>query len=338
MATTLGDNAPTGELSAAPLKAKAAELGFDACGVCPAEPPKGIVHYRRWLAKGFHGQMEYLRRHLPLKSDPVALLPGAESVVAVSMNYFTQRSSRKGTAKIARYALGRDYHRVMRPRLNALGEWMTSVYGPHSFRVCVDSAPVLEREFAHLAGLGWFGKNTMLIDSRRGSWFFLGLLLTTLRLPPDGPSLGSCGKCLRCVEACPTGAIVFDDGRWQVNARRCVSYLTIEHRGPIDDELRRGIGEWTFGCDVCQEVCPFNSERESQPDRSRQSSEPGFRRFRDWPMLSELATISESEWDGLTRGSAVRRCGWEGIKRNAAINLANASEPPNGVSEPVLDG
>ena len=197
-------------------------------------------------------------------------------------------------------------------------------------RPCVDSAPVFERDYAHLAGLGWFGKNTMLIDSRRGSWFFLGLILTTARWEPDAPAEGGCGTCTRCIDACPTGAIVLSDGRWSVDARRCVSYLTIEHEGPIEPTLAKGIGDWTFGCDVCQEVCPFNAERASQPMRGARATEADLLLHREWPSLAEIETMPHEVWDRLTQGSPVRRAGLEGLRRNARINRANSGASVDG--------
>lgn len=306
------------------LKAQALEIGFDAVGVCDAVPSPGLEAYRRWLDRGFHGSMEYLARHLAQKSDPRSQLPSVQSVIAVTLVYNQPDLWRPGMPRVARYALGRDYHKVLRGKLWRLERWLAVQYPGIETRACVDSAPILERDYAHFAGLGWFGKNTLLIDSRRGSWFFIGLLLSSVQFEPDASSEGSCGKCRKCVEACPTGAIVFEDARWQVDARRCISYLTIEHRGEIDAELRRKMGEWTFGCDVCQEVCPFNEARDSQPDRAPMTRESGFLERREWPDLEALAQVSEAEWDLLTRGSAVRRARWEGLKRNAAINAANA--------------
>jgi epoxyqueuosine reductase len=164
----------------------------------------------------------------------------------------------------------------------------------------------------------------MLIDSRRGSWFFIGLLLTTVPFKVDTPSEGGCGSCTKCIDACPTGAIVLEEDRWQLDARSCISYLTIEKRGPIEEEFKPLIGDWTFGCDVCQEVCPFNQERERQPLRSTPASEPDFSsRKNTWPSLEEVAQINEGKWDELTRGSAIRRTGREGLMRNARVNLEN---------------
>ncbi len=210
---------------------------------------------------------------------------------------------------------------MLRGKLKRLATFLEAVAPGCETRVCVDSAPLLEREYAHLAGIGWFGKNTCLIDSRRGSWFFLGALLCSHRIEPDEPAIGGCGSCTRCIDACPTGAIVFDDDQWQIDSRRCISYLTIEHRGSIESELADSIADWTFGCDVCQEVCPFNEPRESQPMRATPAEEPDLLQERSWPSLVELAQITEPEWDRLTRGSAVRRAGYEGLKRNARINL-----------------
>lgn len=226
-----------------------------------------------------------------------------------------------GEPRIARYALGRDYHKVIRGKLRKLATFIEELAPGTSTRACVDSAPIMERDFAHLAGLGWFGKNTMLIDSKRGSWFFIGLLLTSLELPPDPPALGGCGTCRACIESCPTGAIIHDHGRWQVDARRCISYQTIEHVGPLEVDT----AGWTFGCDVCQEVCPFNQPRASQPMRAALSNEADFIARRQWPSLVQLTQIDHASWDEITRGSPVRRSGHSGLRRNAEQNLKNRS-------------
>lgn len=267
--------------------------------------------------------MDYLPRSIELRATLESILPGARSVIGVALNYNQPNPRVPGQPLIARYALGRDYHKVLRARLAQLGRRLDELTPDARHRPCVDSAPVLEREWANRSGLGWFGKNTMLINSRRGSWFFLGLLLTTLELEPDEPAVGGCGTCRACIDACPTGAIVFEADRWQVDARRCISYLTIEHRGEIDSSLQPLIGDWTFGCDVCQEVCPFNQPRETQPERATVSDTPDFLNRREWPSLRTLAEIDYETWDTLTQGSPVRRAGHEGIKRNARINLEN---------------
>ncbi len=304
------------------LKAEALALGFDLVGVTDAVPSPHLKEYRRWLENGFGGTMDYLARQIPLREHPVHLLPGARSVVAVALNYNQPNPPRPGYPRIARYALGRDYHKVLRGKLRALGRFLDREYPGSASRACVDSAPIFERDFAHLAGLGWFGKNTMLINSRRGSWFFLGLLLTTVPLALDVAAAGGCGSCRRCVDACPTGAIVFDEERWQIDSRRCISYLTIERDGPHDVDTHG----WTFGCDICQEVCPFNEPRPSQPLRSLPTLEADFLKLRDWPSLERLAVVGDREWDVLTQGSAVRRPGVAGLRRNARANLARSSE------------
>jgi epoxyqueuosine reductase len=279
--------------------------------------------YLAWLAAGHAAGMDYLAEHMPLKAHPETLLPGVQSVIAVTLNYNQPVPRKRGRPRIARYALGRDYHRVLRGRLRRLGDWLTATYPDATSRACVDSAPIFERDYARLAGLGWFGKNTMLIDSRRGSWFFIGILLSTVPFEPDSPAQGGCGTCTRCIDTCPTGAIVFENGRWGIDSRRCISYLTIEHRGEFTPEQAAAIGEWTFGCDVCQEVCPFNQPRPRQPLRAKETEVEDFRQTRAWPDLVQLAQIEEAEWDALTRGSAVRRAGVRGLRRNAQANLRN---------------
>ncbi len=265
--------------------------------------------------------MDWLANSRALRADVQALLPGAQSVVAVSLDYNRPNPRVEGRPRIARYALGRDYHKVMRAKLRRLAARIEAE--GFACRPCVDSAPVFERDYARLAGLGWFGKNTMLIDSRRGSWFFLGLILTNAFWEPDKAAEGGCGTCSRCVDACPTGAIVFTDGRWSIDARSCISYLTIEHKGPIESTLAGRMGEWTFGCDICQEVCPFNAERATQPLRAAHATEPDLLRVQDWPTLAEVEEMPYEAWDHLTQGSPVRRTGLRGLQRNATINRNN---------------
>ncbi|CAN5590599.1 tRNA epoxyqueuosine(34) reductase QueG [soil metagenome] len=297
------------------LEKEATRLGFDTCGVASAVPAPHVDFFDQWIENGHGADMDWLSQSRPLRADPSSLLAGARSVIAVALNYNQPNPAVEGQPHIARYALGRDYHKVLKGKLRRLGSWLDREFPGEAWRACVDSAPIFERDYAHLAGLGWFGKNTMLIDSRRGSWFFIGLLLTTVEFEPSAPSLGGCGSCRVCIEACPTGAIVFADGRWQVDSRRCISYLTIEHEGPFSAGI--DLAGWTFGCDVCQEVCPFNQPRESQPLRARVTLESDFLRRREWPPLVELASLSGSDWDGLTRGSPVRRAGLDGLQRNA---------------------
>lgn len=306
------------------LKEQARQAGFAIVGATDARQPESLGFYETWLAKGYQGTMDYLSRSVRQRSDLGSVLPGVRSVLACGMFY--SRRKRQESPRIAQYALGRDYHKVLRGRLRKVGKWLETEVPGCATRPCVDSAPILEREVAQRAGLGWFGKNTCLIDSQRGSWFVIGLLLTTAELEPDLPAVGGCGTCLKCVDACPTGAILQEDGRWQVDSRKCVSYLTIEHRGAFDRAQAARLGDWTFGCDVCQEACPFNEPRDSQPLRSPLVEVEDLAGSRAWPSLHDLATIGEQEWDGLTRGSAVRRAGWEGLRRNARANLENAQQ------------
>ena len=305
------------------LKEQALALGFQSVGVADVMPPPHLDAYRKWLEKGYGASMSYLYRQLPLKEHPNKLLPGVQSILAVSLNYNQSIDFTPGSPRIARYALGRDYHKVLRSKLRKLAAWIESEYPGSDCRPCVDSAPIFERDYANLAGLGFFGKNTMLIDPKRGSWFFIGLLLTTAAFEADQPFEGGCGSCTKCIDACPTGAIVYEDQRWQLDARRCISYLTIEHPGKIDVDLAAKVGDWTFGCDVCQEVCPFNQPRENNPERGLETQEPDFQRVRTWPNLVALSQISVPEWDELTRGTAIRRAGYDGIRRNAKTNLGN---------------
>jgi epoxyqueuosine reductase len=224
--------------------------------------------------------------------------------------------------RIAKYALGGDYHKVIRRRLQRIGEWLVTQAPGAACRVCVDSAPVLERDFAVLAGLGWYGKNTLLINTRRGSYFLLGCLLTTVALPPDAPAVGDCGTCRACLDACPTGAIVEP---YRVDARRCISYLTIEKRGDIDPSLQPMMGDWVFGCDVCQDVCPFNRPRDNAPLRSRPSTDPEVApRIDPHPPLADLMRLTPEQFADRYAGTALMRAKHEGLLRNARIAGANA--------------
>lgn len=287
---------------------KAKELGFDLVGITGALPIPHLDFYLSWLDRGFHGEMDYLSRQVHLRSDPHHLLASAKSIIAVGLNYYQPNPVVEGYPRIARYALGRDYHKVLRSKLTKLGKWLVSQAPESEFRVCVDSAPIFDREYAQLAGLGWFGKNTCLINTRKGSWFVIGLLLTSLELQSDKPAAGHCGTCTRCIDACPNGAIVQENGRWQVDSRRCISYLTIESPLASPEHGRHG---WTFGCDICQEVCPFNRHQTL-------TTELDFLKTRDWPSLQQLRQISHKEWDTLTQGSPVRRTGHDGLITNAS--------------------
>lgn len=303
---------------------RAASLGFELVGICDPAPPAGISHYLDWLAGGLQAEMSYLTNSVELRSNPETLLPGVKSIVAVGLNYNQQpKAVNEGSIKIARYALGRDYHKVLRGKLRKVQNLL--IEKGHECRICVDSAPILEREYAQRAGLGWFGKNTCLINSERGSWFVIGLLLTTAPLHRSAPAVGGCGTCTKCIDSCPTGAIVVQNGKWAIDSRQCISYLTIEHRGEFSPEQAAAIGDWTFGCDICQEVCPFNTPRPSQPLRAKETAEQDFLQTRDWPSRLQLLAMAQDGWDELTRGSPVRRAGFEGLKRNARANLENGA-------------
>lgn len=300
----------------AQIKAAGMELGFEAVGICKPDISAALEFYRKWLDAGFGAEMDYLHRHLELKASLDSLLPGAKSVIAVRVPYCQERWDGDDRAKVAMYALGRDYHNVVRRKLKKLGHKVTELFPHATVRACVDSAPALERTIAQQAGLGWFGKNTCLIDSKYGSWFFVGLLVTDLDLPSDTPAAGGCGTCRKCIDACPTGAIVPFEGRWAVDSRRCISWLTIEKKGPMTDEETASLDGWMFGCDVCQEVCPFNQPRADQPLRARPTRIEEFRERLRPTSREEMLAMGEPEWDGWSLGRPVRRAGLGGLKRN----------------------
>ncbi len=300
------------------LKKAALQQGFDFAGVCPATPAEHWDYYRDWIGAGNHAQMEYLVRHLELKQTPKSLLPEVKSILAVALNYYDGDQKRTGNGKVARYARGRDYHKVIRAKLRRVGKWAETTYPELKWRVCVDSSPIFEREYAHLAGLGWFGKNTCLINSHRGSWFLLGLLLLSQEFEPDVPAAGGCGNCTLCIDACPTGALEWKGGQVSVlNSSKCISYLTIEHSGDLPSET--DLGGWAFGCDVCQEVCPFNQPRKSQPLRATVGNDWEFR-SRRVPTNLDLDRILDLEDSNLREeyaGTALMRAVPDKLKRNA---------------------
>lgn len=306
------------------IKQRAREIGFDLCGIAPAAPPPHYDAFRKWVERGMHGGMGYLSRQAALRRSAEALLSEARSVIAVAKNY-NQPPPIGAEARVARYALGRDYHKVMRRDLGRLAFFLRELVPGATTRICVDSAPILERDYAQMAGIGWFGKNTCLINSRRGSWFFLGLLLTDIALQPDSPAEGGCGTCRACIDACPTGALVLREDApvaW-LDSRRCISYLTIEHRGAFTSEQARMLHGWLFGCDVCQEVCPFNHPRANQPDRAGLTTETDFqpRPHVAAPDLRVLADLSPERFLALYAGTALMRAGVAGLRRNARALL-----------------
>ncbi|HEY2826114.1 MAG TPA: tRNA epoxyqueuosine(34) reductase QueG, partial [Pirellulales bacterium] len=255
--------------TAAALKAQALELGFDLCGICPAASPPGAERFQQWLAAGYAGQMHYLADRAVAYNHPSSVLDGARSIVMLAMNYRTSDPlpPAVGQGRVSRYSWGVDYHKIIRERLARLADWIRQNQPGARIRGVVDTAPLLEREFAQLAGLGWIGKNTLLLNKQLGSWFFLAAILTDFELEYDSPhATDHCGTCRACLDACPTGAFV---DAYVLDARRCISYLTIELRDSIPNDLRPGIGDWLFGCDVCQDVCPWNH-------RAPLATEPAF--------------------------------------------------------------
>jgi len=307
----------------ATLADRARELGFDALGVAGIELPEDERHLQRWLDAGLHGVMHYMQRHGTVRTHPEQLLPGTVRVVSVRMNYLPAEAAPAEevladpeAGYVSRYALGRDYHKVMRGALATLARELEARIGPFGYRVCVDSAPVLEKALARNAGLGWIGKHTNLLAREAGSWFFLGEILTDLPLPLDAPASAHCGTCTACIEVCPTRAIV---GPYRLDARRCISYLTIESGEAIPPELRRAMGNRIYGCDDCQLVCPWNKF-------ARAANHPDFkvRHGLDAPRLTELFGWSAQEFEQRTRGSAIHRIGYERWSRNIAVALGNA--------------
>jgi epoxyqueuosine reductase len=297
------------------VKARARELGFDRVAIGPADPPEHGGALEAWLDAGYAGTMSYLDRGRAERLDPARLLPGARSVVAVAMSY--NKSTEDDWRGVSRYARGRDYHDVIRPRLVELGEFIGSAAGaPVASRAAVDSSAVLERDLAARAGLGWIGKNTNLLTPSLGSYFFIGIVLTTAELPFDQREPDRCGTCTACLDACPTRAFV---APYVLDARRCISYLTIEHRGDIAGELADQIGEWVFGCDVCQEVCPWN--RKAEPGH-----EPALEPSGSFGALESLLELDREEFRARFRGSALTRTKRAGLLRNAAIVLANRGD------------
>jgi epoxyqueuosine reductase len=311
---------------AARLKALAFDAGFQRCGISDIALEEDEDHLRDWLAQGLYGSMEWMARHGDKRSRPQQLVPGTLRVVSVGLDYGRDPAQAWDTladgeqAYVASYALGRDYHKLMRQRLQRLADAVAAEIGPFGHRVFVDSAPVLERALARDAGLGWIGKHTCLIDSDGGSWFFLGEIYLDLPLPVDPPASAHCGTCTRCIDVCPTQAIV---APYRLDARRCIAYLTIEHEGAIDEELRPLIGNRIFGCDDCQLVCPWNKF-------ARRSDEPDFRvrNHLDQASLAELFAWTEEEFLQRSEGSAIRRSGYQRWLRNIAIALGNAPSTP----------
>ncbi|NLX13810.1 MAG: tRNA epoxyqueuosine(34) reductase QueG [Phycisphaerales bacterium] len=305
----------------------ASMAGFEAAGVAAARPIGRIDYVAEWLARGYAGEMDYLVRHHELRSNPANLLPGAKSVIVVAQSYRPSQSDENYfrcdadsvRGRIARYAWGRDYHRVLRKKLRDLLQSIRQVIRePFDARICVDTAPLIERELAAAAGIGWIGKNTMLLHPRLGSYLFLGEIITTLDLAPNQPMADHCGTCTRCLQACPTQAL---HAPYAMDAHRCIAYLTIEHRGEVSAELAARMGDWVFGCDRCQEVCPFNHK--APPSREAAYRLPQEQAWLPRPPLNDMLNWTEDEYCRHLAGKAIRRAKLTMLQRNAVIALAN---------------
>jgi len=291
------------------VKRLAKEQGFDACGISAAgfleEEATGLEN---WLNAGFHGTMSWMERHFDERLDPRKLVPGAKSVISVVLNYFPDQEQRADAPKISKYAYGRDYHKVIRGKLKRMLLYIQDEIGEVSGRGFVDSAPVMDRAWARKSGLGWVGKHSLLLSKGSGSFFFIGALIVDIELEPDGPTTDHCGSCTACIDACPTSAIVAPT---VVDSNKCISYLTIEYKGALPSEYQEKMEDWVYGCDICQDVCPWN--RFSTPH-----SEDDFN-IRDSIQNNDRETweeITHELWEEITKGSAMRRIGFDGFKRN----------------------
>jgi epoxyqueuosine reductase len=297
----------------------AREIGFDSCRVAACNAPTHANHFREWLREGAHGEMNYMQRGEEKRCDPDKVLPGTRSIVVLALNYFQGETPRRGvaTGRIARYAWGDDYHDVIAAKLHNVDDFLRGCGGQQ--KCYVDTGPVLERDHAAQAGIGWHGKSTMLIDERLGTWFFLAEILTTLELTPDEPVPDRCGACDRCITACPTGAIT---AAHRLDARRCISYLTIELKTAIPVELRPLIGDRIFGCDDCLDVCPWNRF-------AQESRESAFRARRSTTGMSlrEYLDLTDGEFRALFRKSPIKRIKRRGFLRNVCVALGNVGDP-----------
>ncbi|MES1255831.1 MAG: tRNA epoxyqueuosine(34) reductase QueG [Acidobacteriota bacterium] len=309
-------------LSSSGIKAKARDLGFELCGVAPAGDLPELAAFEGWLARGYAGEMAYLHRSAEQRADVRRVLPSARSVIVTGTVYNTRHPystecADPDRAQIARYAWGDDYHDVIGGRLHALLAWMREA-SPVAFDACayVDTGPVQERVYARHAGIGWIGKNTCVINPELGSWIFLAEIICSLPLEADAPSLDQCGTCTLCIDACPTGALAGG----ALDATRCISYLTIEQRGPIPDDAAASIGSHVYGCDICQEVCPWNQ-------LTAVSDDPAWQPRQAWlgARISTLAAMTDDDLRSAMRGSAMKRTKVSGLRRNLAVGLANVT-------------
>jgi epoxyqueuosine reductase len=305
-------------MNASAIKAQAGLLGFTLSGVAPVAPTPEGLFYASWLERGYAGQMRYLETQKAARMDPGKLLEGARSVVVCAVNYNTSHPYTRVDrlrAWVSRYAWGRDYHDTLKARLAELARWIEANSRCRT-RAYVDTGPVNERVFAKYAGVGWFGKNTCIINQQAGSWLFLGCILTDLELEYDTPPPDRCGTCRRCLDACPTGAFVEP---YLLDSRKCISYTTIELRGPIPEAERAGIGAHLFGCDICQDVCPWNRRAPVSPDPAFQPKDGLF-----WPAVEALLDLPEAEWKALIRQTPLKRAKLKGLLRNLMVVAGNS--------------
>ena len=311
-------------LTSLQVKQKAIELGFDLCGIAPVEDFSELSFLSTWINRGYAGEMDWMARSVSRRSDVRKILPGAASVISTATIYnvdrpYSTENTESSAALISRYAWGDDYHDVLQSRLDKLVTWMHKASeGLFEAKAYVDTGPIQERVYAQHAGIGWIGKNTCVINPTLGSWLFLAEVVCTLLLEPDPPSLNQCGTCNLCIEACPTGAIA---APYELDSTRCLSYLTIEKRGDIPTDYRSELGTRIYGCDICQEVCPYNQPAAISKDSSWQP-----RHGLDHPTLSELWLMSDDAVGNLLKGSAMTRAKLSGLRRNIAVAMGNAGE------------
>jgi epoxyqueuosine reductase len=323
-------------IASSDIKTRARELGFDGCGIAPVGDHPELKFFTDWLARGRAASMAYLSRTAESRADVRRVLPSARSVIMTATIYNTRRPysteiADPSRAKIARYAWGDDYHDVLRERLDALLGWMRE-HASKSFdaRAYVDTGPIQERIYAQYAGIGWIGKNTCLISPEMGSWVLLGEIVCSLALDCDQPVFDHCGECTLCLEACPTSALVAPG---ELDSRRCISYLTIEHRGEIPEPLQRAIGSHVYGCDICQEVCPWNQTAPVSTDTAWQPR-PEW----DVPAIADLVRMTDDELRRALRGSPMKRAKIDGLRRNFALASANADAPREAALAEMRDG
>jgi epoxyqueuosine reductase len=305
------------------VKTRAAAAGFDLCGISPAAPFPELGFLSEWITRGYHAEMQYMARSADRRADVRAVLPSARAVIVLGTVYNADRpySTAIGdsrTAAIARYAWGDDYHDVIEDRMRRLVDAIAEVAGRFEYRAYVDTGPVQERVYAKYAGLGWIGKNTCLINRELGSWLFLSAIICDLPLEPDVPALDHCGRCTLCIDACPTGAIT---APYHLDSGRCLSYLTIENKGRIPDALREAIGHHAYGCDICQDVCPWNRKAAVTDDAPWQP-----RTGLEAPPLLDLWTRSDTELRTLLKGSPMKRAGVRRLRRNLAVAIGNSGD------------